>query len=77
MIRLVPVKAPSMDDQDLLFPEKIQGEFLIIQDIKPFYVHFREDVECGLRLYAADPRDIQKLFVNKFPLFVDPSPGRI
>ncbi len=39
------------------------------------YINFREDVEGGLWLYAADPRDIDEGFVNKFPLFVDPSAG--
>ena len=69
----VPVESASVDYQDFLLPEEIQGKFFIVQDIELFHIHFRKDVESCLGLYTGDPRDVCKLLVDKFPLLVDPS----
>ena len=73
MIWLAPVESASVNHQDFLLPEKIQGKFFIIQDIELFHIHFRKDVESCLGLYTGDSGDVYKLLVDKLPLFINPS----
>ena len=73
MIWLAPVESASVDYQDFLLPEEVQGKFLIIQNIELFHIHLRKDVESCLWLYTGDPGNVYKLLVDKFPLLLDPS----
>ena len=45
MIRVLPVKAGSLHQQQALFFQKIHDELFIIADVKAFRVNFGETVE--------------------------------
>ena len=73
MIRLLPVKTASMHQKYTLFPQKIIGKLLIVGNMELFRIQFRENVECCLRLYHRNARDILKCMIDKFPLFINSS----
>ena len=50
MIRLVPVKAFTRNDENLLVMKEIQGKLLIIIDIEFLGIDLREYVKCRTRL---------------------------
>ena len=71
MIRLRPVEAAAPRDQDVLLVQKVQRELLIVPDAEALHIHFREDVEGGLRLDDGNAGDILQRIVNKLALLVD------
>ena len=73
MIRLLPVKAAAVNQQDFLVPKQIQGELLIIRDIEPFYIDLRKHVKSCFWLHTGNARNIRDCIINVFPLLIDPS----
>ena len=73
MVRLFPVEAAAVDQEDLFIPEKIKGELLVVRNIEPFYIDLREDVESCFWFYGADAGDIGQCLVNVISLLTDAS----
>ena len=64
MIRLMPVKSTSLNDQDLLVTKQIKSKFLIIHNIEFLRINLREHIKCSLRFYCADSRNIRQSLVH-------------
>ena len=55
VVRVDPVEAAAMRDQDLFLLQEVKREKLIIMDIEALHVDLREDVERGLGRTAEMP----------------------
>ena len=73
MIRLVPVKAFTRNDENLLVMKEIQGKLLIIIDIEFLGIDLREYVKCRTRLYSGNSRNIIQSLIDKISLLVNTS----
>ena len=75
VVGLMPVKALTGDQQDLLFPQQVKGELLIIGDVETLGVDLGEDIEAGLGLHSADTGDVIKGLGDKLSLLIYTSAG--
>ena len=75
MIRLLPVKAAAVDDEDFFIPQQIQGELFIVGDVKFVYIDPWKDVKSRFGLHRAETGNVVDGIVDIFPLFIDPAAG--
>src|SRR5665647_755788 len=57
MVWVRPVEARAVSDQDLLGPQQVDNELLVVFDRVDLGVQPREAVESTPRLHTADPRN--------------------
>src|ERR1035437_8340651 len=76
MVWIRPVEARSLGDQDLLGPQQVDDELLVVFDWVDIRIQPREAVEGTLRLYAADPRDGVQQFVCRVALLTQAAAGK-
>ena len=67
----MPVKALAGDQQDLLIPQQVKGELLIIGNIELLGIDLGENIEAGLGLYGADTGNIVQRFGDELRLLID------
>ena len=73
MIRILPVKSTSMNDQDLFLTKQIQSKLFIICNVKLLCINLREDIKSSFWFHCTDTRDITQRIINKLSLFVNTS----
>ena len=71
----MPVEPAAVYHQQLLLPQQVQRELLVVGDVEPLDVDLREDVERRLRLDGGDARNRVQRFGDVFALFVDATSG--
>ena len=73
MIRILPVKSTSMNDQDLFLTKQIQSKLLIICNVKLLRINLWEDIKSSFWFHCTDTRDITQRIINKLSLFINTS----
>ena len=73
MIRILPVKSTSMNDQDLFLTKQIQSKLFIIGNVKLLRINLREDIKSSFWFHCTDTRDITQRIINKLSLFINTS----
>ena len=58
MIRILPVEAGPLHDQDMLFMQEIIGELHVVRDVEAFDVDLRENIKRCLGLHDGNARNI-------------------
>ena len=58
MVRLLPVEASAMDEQDFLVAQKIEGKLFVVGDMELFDVELREHVKGCFRFYDAQSGNV-------------------
>ena len=58
MVRLLPVEASAMDEQDFFVAQKIEGKLFVVGDMELFDVELREHVKGCFRFYNAQSGNV-------------------
>ncbi len=75
VIRLGPVEAGAVGDQDLLGTQQLDHEHLVVLDRVDLGVEAREAVERPVRLHRGHSRDLVEQSVGEHALLVEPPAG--
>ena len=73
MVWFLPVKASTMNQENLFLLQEIKDKLLIIIDTVHISVDFREDIESGLGFNSRQTWDFLNGIVDKVSLLVNPS----
>ena len=65
MIRLRPVESSPVREEDLLRPEEIQNELLVVPDVELLDIELREHIERRLRLHDRYAGDLFDRVIDK------------
>ena len=75
VVGLLQVETLTGNQQNLLIPQQIKGELLVVGDVKLLGVDLGEDVEAGLGLYRADTGDIVQCLGDELCLLIHAAAG--
>jgi len=73
MIRFVPVKAPAMNQQNLLRFQQVQYQLFIVVQVEFFDVEFWKQVQRALRLEAGDTGYVAEHAMREVALLKQPA----
>lgn len=75
MIRLFPMETAAVGQQDVLLPQQVKGELLVVHHAKALLVQLGEDVKGGLGPDKGQAGDGLQCVADALPLLVNAAAG--
>ena len=76
VVGFLPVESSAVNNQYLLFSQKVEGKLFVVGDVEFLYINLRESIKGSLWLFYAYSGDTVECILHTLSLLVDSAAGQ-